>query len=84
MMEIKDRCAICGEDEETREHFVLRCRPLEPAREANKKILEAARAQAQDEEEALDFLILARPPGAEDDINQATSIGKFFSRFVDP
>ena len=78
LSEIKDRCMICGEDEETREHFVLRCPPLEPARQANKQILETARAQAQNEEEVLDFLILARPPGAEDDIKLATSIGKLF------
>ncbi len=48
------------------------------ARQANKQILEMARAQAQNEEEALDFLILARPPGADDNIKLATSIGKLF------
>ncbi len=72
LSDIRDKCVICGEDEETREHFVLRCRLLEPARQANEQILEMARAQAQNEEEALDFRILARPPGADNNIKLAT------------
>ena len=37
---IKELCSICGEDAETREHFVLRWRPLNAARDANRKAMD--------------------------------------------
>jgi hypothetical protein len=72
--EIKELCSICGDEAETREHFVLRCRPLNAARDANMKAMDLSLRPPQ--ASAFDVLILATPRGAEDDINTATIVGK--------
>ena len=74
--EIKELCSICGEEAETREHFVLRCRPLNAARDANRKAMDLTLRPPQTS--AFDVLILATPRGAEDDINTAIIVGKLF------
>ena len=69
-------CAMCGEEAETREHFVLRCRLLSSVREDNSQTLQLAPTSPLDS--ALDVLILATPRGAEDDISRAIKVGKLF------
>ena len=69
-------CAMCGEEAETREHFVLRCKSLSGAREANSQTLKLAPTSPLDS--ALDVLILATPRGADDDISRAIKVGKLF------
>ena len=72
----KELCSMCGEDAETREHFVLRCRPLSAARDANRKAMDLNLRPPQ--APAFDVLILATPRGAEDDISTAITVGKLF------
>ena len=74
--EIKEHCSICGEEAETREHFVLRCRTLSAARDANRKAMDLTLRLPQ--APAFDVLILATPRGAEDDISTAIIVGKLF------
>ena len=73
---LKELCAMCGEEAETREHFVLSCRPLEGARDANRKAMDLARGLPL--AWAFDVLILARPRGADDDTSAAITVGKLF------
>ena len=68
-------CAMCGDEAETREHFVLRCRPLSGVREANIQTMKLA-PTSPDPDSALDVLTLATPRGAEDDISRAIKVGK--------
>ena len=67
--EIKELCSVCEEEAETREHFVLSCRPLSAARDANSQAMDLALRLPQ--ASAFDALILATPRGAEDDISKA-------------
>ena len=69
-------CAMCGEEAETREHFVLRCRSLSRVREANSQTLDLAPTSPRDS--ALDVLILATPRDADADISRAIKVGKLF------
>ncbi len=69
-------CAMCGKEAESREHFVLRCNALVEAREADKQAMDLTQNSSQDT--ALDFLILATPPGAADDIERAIKVGRLF------
>ena len=73
---VKELCSMCGEEAETREHFVLKCRPLQDARDANRKAMDLARGLPH--ALAFDTLILATPRGAEDDISAAITVGKLF------
>ena len=72
----KEPCAMCDEEAETREHFALRCRSLAGARAANSQVLSWAQCPPQDSD--FDVLILTSPRGAEDDIDKAILVGKFF------
>ena len=54
----------------------MRCRPLNAARDANKKAMDLTLRPPQ--ASAFDVLILATPRGAEDDINTAIIVGKLF------
>ena len=69
-------CALCGEEAETREHFVLRCRPLAAARDGNSQAMDLALDVPLDR--AFDLLTLAIPRGADGDINKAIRVGKLF------
>ena len=72
----KEPCAMCDEEAETREHFALRCRSLAGARAANSQVLSWAQCPPQDSD--FDVLILTSPRGAEDDIDKAILVCKFF------
>ena len=69
-------CATCGVEAETREHFVLRCSTLAEARATNKQAMDLTQNLPPDT--ALDTLILASPPGADDDVDRAIKVGKLF------
>ena len=74
--ENKELCSVCREEAETREHFVLKCRPLSAARDANSQAMDLALRSPQDL--AFDALILATPRGADDDLDRAIKVGKLF------
>jgi hypothetical protein len=67
---------MCGVEAETREHFVLRCGTLAEARAANKQSMDLT--QNSPPETALDTLILASPPSADDVLDRAIKVGKLF------
>ncbi len=67
---------MCREEAETREHFVLRCRPLSAARDANGQAMDLALRLPQDL--AFDALILATPRGADDDLDRTIKVCKLF------
>jgi hypothetical protein len=69
-------CALCGEEEETREHFVLRCKTLAAARDGNSQAMDLTLGVPL--ARAFDLLTLATPRGADGDINKAILVGKFF------
>ena len=72
---------MCDEEAETREHFVLRCRSLAGARVANSQVVSWVQSPPQHLD--FDFLILASPRGAEDDIEKAILVGKLFPWLVE-
>jgi hypothetical protein len=74
--ENKELCSVCREEAETREHFVLKCRPLSAARDANSQAMDLALRSPQDL--AFDALILATPREADDDLDRAIKVGKLF------
>ena len=74
--DVKEACALCGLEEETREHFVLRCQALAVARDSNMQAMGLTEHSRQDS--ALDVLILATPRGASDDVRTAILVGKLF------
>ena len=69
-------CALCGEEAETREHFVLRCRPLAAAGDGNNQAMDLALGSPQ--ALAFDLLTLVTPRGAADDIYKAILVGNLF------
>ena len=69
-------CTLCGEEAETREHFVLRCRSLDAARDGNNQAMDLASGSPA--ARAFDLLTLGTPRGADGDIIKATLVGKLF------
>ena len=66
-------CQLCGEEPETRAHFVLKCQALAMMRRRNIKAMTLVRGLS--DKDAFRTVILARPAGATEDIERATIMG---------
>ena len=67
-LESPPSCLLCGEEPETREHFLLRCRKLEGVRDAHPDVYMLI--QGLSRRDAWRTLILARPRGATEDLDE--------------
>ena len=72
-LESPPSCLLCGEEPETREHFLLRCRKLEGVRDAHPDVYMLI--QGLSRRDAWRTLILARPRGATEDLERAKRVG---------
>lgn len=66
-------CSLCGEEPETREHFLLRCQVLKGVRDAHPDVYKLT--QGLSSHDAWRTLILARPRGASEDLERAKRVG---------